>query len=384
MSTRTFTGACAEQESYAAPGASLFEAAFHCLSAAGQSGILVLSGRGDVLFRNARLLELWKLPAEMRSGAELLRHLLSVSREPQALTQMIETLRQDAAAVRSWHVDTLHGLSLECFSAPLPPASAPGPARLFTFRPSDRSVGPADRRLQHLVSLGESAMTVAHELRNFLIPVTAHASFASDELTWQHPAYEHIAGILRAAQRCQGLLEKILSSGRQAQEERRPQSIGAIVQGLQPLLRAALARTIELEVRVESHALRASVDAPAVEQLVLNLVLNAAKAQPGNRGRIEVSVAPRPWVNGMPAIVRLTVRDSGVGMNAGVLAHLFEPGFTTWRDGDGSGLGLIIVRDIAARLGAAISVESDEGAGTAFHVDFPAAHDILSPSPHTP
>jgi signal transduction histidine kinase len=125
-------------------------------------------------------------------------------------------------------------------------------------------------------------------------------------------------------------------------------------------------------------------DAASIEQLVLNLVLNAAKAIPAGYGCIEISVnaressgvarAAKLFPSGAPVGVRLTVRDNGVGLEPGLAGRIFDPGYSFWRDREGSsGLGLSIVREIVRRHHGEIHVESSPGAGAAFHIDLPVS-----------
>lgn len=236
------------------------------------------------------------------------------------------------------------------------------------------------RQLQCLATIGQVAMGVGHELRNYLIPITAHAQLAS-ELTQNAEAREHLAGIQRAVQRCRALIDQVLAASREASVQKRPLCIGAIVQDTLPLLRAAVPRAIELKMVIGERIPLVDTDAASIEQLVLNLVLNAAKAIPAGYGCIEISVqaresgrierAAKMFLAGATTGVRLTVRDNGVGMEPAMTGRIFEPGYSFWRDREGTGLGLSIVREIVKRHHGEIHVESAPGAGAAFHIDLP-------------
>ncbi len=150
-----------------------------------------------------------------------------------------------------------------------------------------------------------------------------------------------------------------------------------------PLLRAAVPRAIELKVSVGQRIPLVDTDPASIEQLVLNLVLNASKAIPAGYGCIEISVTAREsgrveraakmFPAGAPSGVRLTVRDNGVGMDPTVAGRIFEPWYSTWREAEGTGLGLSIVREIVKRHHGEIHVESAPGAGAAFHIDLPVS-----------
>lgn len=245
----------------------------------------------------------------------------------------------------------------------------------------DSAPGAQDRvrQLQSLATIGQVAMGVGHELRNYLIPIAAHAQLAS-ELIDNREAQTHLASIMRATQRCRSLIDQVLAAGRDFSIQKRPLCVGAIVQDTFALLRAAVPRAIELRVAVGDRIPLVDTDVASIEQLVLNLVLNAAKSIPAGYGCIEISVTAREpgrWdrAAAVPAAkgagVRLTVRDNGVGMDEEVAGRIFEPWYTSWGHADGSGLGLSIVREIVKRHQGEIHIESSPGAGTAFHIDLP-------------
>ena len=176
-------------------------------------------------------------------------------------------------------------------------------------------------------------------------------------------------------------VHQVLAAGRDVSVQKRALCIGAIVQDTLPLLRASVPRAIELKIFVGERIPLVDTDAASIEQLVLNLVLNAAKAIPAGYGCIEISVAAREsgrveraaktFAGSAPSGVRLTVRDNGVGMDASITSRIFDAGYRFWRDREGSGLGLSIVREIVKRHNGEIHVESSPGAGAAFHIDLP-------------
>jgi signal transduction histidine kinase len=244
------------------------------------------------------------------------------------------------------------------------------------------------RRLQSLATIGQVAVGVGHELRNYLIPISAHAQLAGEHVD-DPQAQEHLAGIQRAAQRCRALIDQIIAAGREPSVQKRPLPIGQIVQDVWPLLRAAVPRGIELKLEIGNRIPLVDTDAASIEQLVLNLVLNAAKAIPAGYGRIEVTVYPREsgrveraarlFPKGAPEGVRLTVRDNGVGMEPSLAGRIFDPWYTSWRETEGSGLGLSIVRELVKRHHGEIHVESAPGAGSAFHIDLPMSGSAETP-----
>jgi signal transduction histidine kinase len=246
----------------------------------------------------------------------------------------------------------------------------------------DGTRGASTRQLQSLATIGQVAVGVGHELRNYLIPISAHAQLAA-EVVDDPEARDHLESIQRAAQRCRTLVDQVIAAGRSSSAQTRPLSIGNILQDTLPLLRAAIPRVIELKVAVGENVPLVDTDPASIEQLVLNLVLNAAKALSTGYGAIEISVRARQFgrsehaarlaTGGTRSGVRLTVRDNGVGMDPSQAGRIFDPWFTSWRESEGAGLGLAIVRDIVQRHHGEIHVETAPGAGAAFHIDLPAS-----------
>ncbi len=164
----------------------------------------------------------------------------------------------------------------------------------FVDQTVENASGASDRvrQLQCLATIGQVAVGVGHELRNYLIPITAHAQLAS-ELVDNPEARDHLVGIQRAAQRCRALIDQVIGAGRAVSVQRRPLAVGEIVQDTLPLLRAAVPRAIELKISVGERIPLVDTDPASIEQLVLNLVLNASKAIPAGYGCIEISVEAR-------------------------------------------------------------------------------------------
>ena len=278
---------------------------------------------------------------------------------------------------------------------PMSADEAKPPSPMFDMRALvDSAPGANDRmrQLQCLATVGQVAVGVGHELRNYLIPITAHAQLAS-ELTENAEAREHLVGIQRAVQRCRALIDQVLAAGRDVSVQKRPLCVGVIVQDTLPLLRASVPRAIDLKVTVGERIPLVDTDAASIEQLVLNLVLNSAKAIPAGYGCIEISVQPlrsgrveraaRMFAGSAATGVRITVRDNGVGMEPSMTGRIFDAGYSSWRDREGSGLGLSIVREIVKRHRGEIHVESAPGAGAAFHIDLPVSGSQESPSKAT-
>ena len=203
------------------------------------------------------------------------------------------------------------------------------------------------------------------------------------------PRSEDLAEIRRAADRAAGLTRQLLAFGRKQVLQPVALDLTQVVFTLANLLRRLIGEDIELDIRGPSAPAWVRADASQLEQVIVNLVVNARDAMPKG-GRLTIRIAspaetatyfasdrdlpPGDWV-------LLVVADTGVGMSAEVLPHVFEPFFTTKEVGKGTGLGLATVYGIVSQSGGEIMVESAPSAGTTFRLLLPA---LPSPEPSVP
>jgi signal transduction histidine kinase len=226
---------------------------------------------------------------------------------------------------------------------------------------------------QKLEALGTLAGGIAHELNNTLVPVLALAKITARALPEKSRERGNLEMILQASERARDLVGRILAFSRKEVVTRRAVDLADLTRSALKLLRASLPATIKLEGRITTVP-PVMGDAGQLLQIVINLVTNAGQAIAGGLGTITVETAPAP-PDADPlsdAAVRLTVSDTGCGMDQATTARLFEPFFTTKPVGEGTGLGLSVVHGIIHQHGGRIAVESRIGAGTRFDVYLPA------------
>ena len=243
------------------------------------------------------------------------------------------------------------------------------------------------RQAQKMEAMGRLAGGIAHDFNNILTAILGHAEIASLQLT-DHSAKGNIDQVLKASQRARDLVQQILAFSRQRPAEKKVLVLEGVITEATKLLRASIPAAVEISVHIAPGGAAVLADPSQIHQILINLGTNAAHAMKERGGRLDVGldvcevgsdiVRQFPQLRAGPH-VRLSISDSGCGMDGSTLDRLFEPFFTTKEPGDGTGLGLAVVHGIVQSHDAAISVESRPGAGTTFRIYFPVETAIPTP-----
>ena len=227
---------------------------------------------------------------------------------------------------------------------------------------------------QKLEALGTLAGGVAHELNNTLVPVLALAKLTMRGLPEGGREHANLATISRAAERARDLVQQIVAFSRKDAPKRVTVDLAELVSGCLKLLAASLPSTIQIAETI-SDVLPICGDPGQLHQVVVNLVVNAAQAIGNGMGTIAVTLTDIRACAGDPAMtpfIRLSVRDTGCGMDEATRRRIFEPFFTTKPVGEGTGLGLSVVHGVVVDHGGRITVHSEPGHGTCVEVFLPA------------
>ncbi|MHC1744212.1 MAG: response regulator [Syntrophobacteraceae bacterium] len=238
------------------------------------------------------------------------------------------------------------------------------------------------RQMQKMEAIGTLAGGIAHDFNNILAPIIGYTEMMLITGVLDSRLQRYLGEVLKAALRARDLVQQILAFSRQAELERTPVRVSLIVKEALKLLRASVPSSIEIQARVAKDAepLAVLADPTQIHQIVMNLCANARDAMQGVAGLMEVSLTCEeveagvtgPFRQTSPgSYVKLSVKDTGSGMDALLQTRIFEPYFTTKAPGKGTGMGLAVVYGIVKSLGGTISVESVQGNGTVFHVLFP-------------
>jgi PAS domain S-box-containing protein len=253
---------------------------------------------------------------------------------------------------------------------------------------SDRKEAEADLRrveaqlrdVQKMESIGTLAGGIAHDFNNILGAILGNVALAREDLGADHPALVSLEEIHKASVRARNLVQQILTFSRHEPQELVTQPLRPVVEETHKLLRATLPARVELDVMLTDMPLHALIDATQVQQVLMNLCTNAWHALNDGAGRIGVGLdavildqAAARRLGGVPPgpYAHLWVSDTGVGMDVSTRARIFEPFFTTKPVGQGTGLGLSVVHGILSAHHGAISVDSELGQGSRFHLYLP-------------
>ena len=247
------------------------------------------------------------------------------------------------------------------------------------------------RQSERLRTLGRLASGIAHDFNNLLAAILSYAGFVAEELADRPSVRADAEQIQAAAQRAAKLTRQLLIFSRRESAETEVLDLNVIIADMRGLLSTSIlsaSATGNTELRIGPVAHLAAIvgDRGQMEQVLLNLAVNARDAMPQGGtltvgtsaveldegyARLHAGIVPGPHVE-------LAVSDTGTGMSPQVAARIFEPFFTTKAESKGTGLGLATVNGIVTEAGGSMSVESEEGAGTTFRLRFPAAGTTLA------
>ncbi len=239
------------------------------------------------------------------------------------------------------------------------------------------------RQAQKLESIGRLAGGVAHDFNNLLTVMAGYTHIAQSRLTADDPLQKTLAHIQRANERAAKLTHQLLAFSRKQMLAPAALDLNALTKNLQHMLARLIGEDITLSTRLQPTLWLITADASQIEQVIINLVVNARDAMPTgghltietNNLDIDDEYLSRHLHLDVPVgpAVSLTVSDTGHGMNDEIKAHIFEPFFTTKEAGKGTGLGLATVYGIIKQSGGDIVVHSKPGTGALFQLIFPAS-----------
>jgi len=238
---------------------------------------------------------------------------------------------------------------------------------------------------QKMEVVGRLTGGIAHDFNNILTIIKGYSQLSLSGLNGNDPVRENIKEVYKAAERATDLIRQLLAFSRRQIMEMKVLNLNTLLQNLNKMLRRAIGEDIELMTVLADDLGRVKADPGQIEQVIMNLVVNARDAMPSG-GRLTIETAnielsesdANCHIDMAPGhYVRLSVSDSGMGMPPEVKEHIYEPFFTTKEKDRGTGLGLSVVYGIVKQTGGNIWVYSEPGQGTVFKIYLPRVYELL-------
>jgi len=326
--------------------------------------IIEVDGRGKVLSHNPAAASLFRWHPAM--GARLL---------PSEVSDMFPGLRKRLSAGHTVVADRTvvhwpdgHALSLSVAAAIVPrqTGSDDDLVCILTDVTQRELLEREVQQKQRMEALGRLAGGVAHDFNNLLTVIVGYSDLLARRLGDGHPSYGDVDAIRVAGQQAAAFTEQLLTISHNRVLEMRAVDLARAVHNLEPVLRRLVGDNVVFIIDAPPESGHIAIDEGQLEQVLLNLVVNAQDAMPDG-GTLVITTG----LVGADE-VELTVRDTGVGMDAATLERCFDPFFTTKGRSKGTGLGLATVYGVIDQAGGEITVESTEGRGTLFQVVFPS------------
>ncbi|MEM5788028.1 MAG: PAS domain S-box protein, partial [Syntrophobacteraceae bacterium] len=238
------------------------------------------------------------------------------------------------------------------------------------------------RQAQKMEAIGTLAGGIAHDFNNILTPIIGYCELSLHEIEKNTGLYKKISQVLKSSLRAKDLVSQILAFARKREQESKPVQISLVVSEALGFLRSSLPSTIAIERRIEPDAVASKVlaDPTRIHQIMINLCANAAHAMGEKGGVLGVALScfevkphrDKQFSDLDPGMyLKLTISDTGHGIDEDLQSRIFEPYFTTKSPSEGTGLGLAVVYGIVKSLGGAIGVSSKQGEGAEFSILFP-------------
>ncbi len=233
------------------------------------------------------------------------------------------------------------------------------------------------RQTQKMEAMGALAGGIAHDFNNILFPIMGYAELIMDDMPEGSPKVRMLGEIIRGAERGKELVGQILSFSRQGELEWTPMRVQTVLKEVLKLIQSTIPAHIVTHRNIDEDTGLVMADPTRVHQIAMNLITNAYHAMEEKGGELTVTLRAESLENQEnrpdlpPEHVRMSIADTGPGIDPSISDRIFEPYFTTKEKGKGTGLGLSVVHGIVKNFGGEIKVESEPGKGTVFHVYLP-------------
>ena len=244
------------------------------------------------------------------------------------------------------------------------------------------------QQAQKMESIGTLAGGIAHDFNNILSPIMIHSEMAMMDLLPDNPVQHNLKEIFKAGERAREMVKQILAFSRKGEGERAAIKITPILKEVLKLLRSSIPTTIDIHQKLEAESDTVFADPTQIHQILLNLCTNASHSMQERGGELTINLTEEhldPEAAGKFSdlnpgpYLKLTVSDTGHGIDTETMNRIFEPYFTTKETGEGTGMGLAMAHGIVKSYDGDITVESEQGKGTTFNVYLPRIEADISP-----
>jgi len=236
------------------------------------------------------------------------------------------------------------------------------------------------RQAHKMESIGTLSGGIAHDFNNILHMIVGNAELALEDIPEQDPAHVNLEEIKAASMRAAGIIKQLLNFSRKAEQEHRPIDAVMVIKDALKFLRSTLPSTVEIRRNIATKEKIIMADPIQINQVLMNICTNASQAMEKTGGIVDVLVGDvtldAQGIESYPDLdagdyIKITVSDTGPGIDPGIIDRIFDPYFTTKEAGKGSGMGLAVVHGIVKSHNGAITVDSQVGKGTIFNILFP-------------
>ncbi|MGE4559510.1 MAG: ATP-binding protein [Desulfobulbus sp.] len=357
-----------------------------CVLQARIDGICIIGTDKTCLFGNQRFHELWQQQIDCRSGlpmapvfARILEHLA----DRDAFEKILSRVEQRPGDSCQGELLLISGATFEYYTVPVQTDEGTVYGRLWSFRDISERKAMEDhlRQMRKMETLGSLAGGIAHDFNNLLSPIIGYAELGLNQLAPADPMAGSMKQILKAAGRAADLTRQILAFSRKQMLEVRIVDLNEVIGEYEDMLRRLLGETITTHIVLTPEPALVRVDRGQIEQVVLNMAVNARDAMPeGGTLTIETAeavldqrYAERHVDVETGNYVMLSISDTGSGIEEAIRDRIFEPFFTTKERGKGTGLGLATSFGIIKQHHGHLWVYSEPGHGTTFKIYLPRA-----------